>query len=186
MHTSDEYENGVEEFLEFARENVSNSNGRFYCPCVKCVNERLLSVGEIREDLADKFDLDMDDQLEDMIYFEGLHECPICGVSHYKQKDGASSSDENESALVALTREKAYEQVSCINVTFGKTQKQKIKRAPWKKRSIFFDPPYWHFLDVRHNIDGMHVEKNMCDSLIGTYINIQGQRKCGVNAHLDC
>jgi len=31
----------------------------------------------------------------------------------------------------------------------------------------------------------MHVKNNMCDSLIGTLLNIQGKTKNGVNAHLD-
>ena len=47
--TTDEYEKGVEEFLEFARRNGRDSNGRFYCPCVKCLNERRLNVEEIKD-----------------------------------------------------------------------------------------------------------------------------------------
>jgi len=35
---SDAYEKGVEDFLEFARRNGAAINGRYYCPCVKCVN----------------------------------------------------------------------------------------------------------------------------------------------------
>ena len=31
----------------------------------------------------------------------------------------------------------------------------------------------------------MHVEKNVCDSFIGTLLNIQGMTKDGVNANLD-
>lgn len=31
----------------------------------------------------------------------------------------------------------------------------------------------------------MHVEKNVCDTLIGTLLNIQGKTKDGVNARLD-
>ena len=31
----------------------------------------------------------------------------------------------------------------------------------------------------------MHVEKNVCDSLIGTLLNIKGKTKDGVNARLD-
>ncbi|XP_048604901.1 uncharacterized protein LOC125582315 [Brassica napus] len=38
----------------------------------------------------------------------------------------------------------------------------------WKKRSIFFDLPYWKDLPVRHNIDVMHVEKNLSDALLST------------------
>ncbi|XP_039135718.1 uncharacterized protein LOC120273139 [Dioscorea cayenensis subsp. rotundata] len=31
----------------------------------------------------------------------------------------------------------------------------------WKKRSIFFDLPYWEHLLLRHNLDVMHIEKNL-------------------------
>ncbi|XP_031116564.1 uncharacterized protein LOC116020223 [Ipomoea triloba] len=93
-----------------------------------------------------------------------------------------------------------YERVECINVTFGKTKKLKSQRgkrsksnvdvpsnekSPWKKKSIFFDLPYWKTLDVRHSIDVMHVEKNMCDSLVGTLLDIKGKTKDGLNARLD-
>ena len=37
---SDVYENGVEEFLKFAQQNVEVVNGRYFCPCVNCVNGR--------------------------------------------------------------------------------------------------------------------------------------------------
>ncbi|CAM8914329.1 unnamed protein product [Rhodiola kirilowii] len=56
--------------------------------------------------------------------------------------------------------------------------------APWKKRSIFFDLPYWHSLDIRHCIDVMHVENNICESLLGTLLNIPGKTKDGVKARL--
>ncbi|XP_031127651.1 uncharacterized protein LOC116029751 [Ipomoea triloba] len=99
-----------------------------------------------------------------------------------------------------LTGIQVYERVDCINVTFGKTQKLKSQRgkrsesnvdvpsnekSPWKKKSIFFDLPYWKTLDVRHSIDVMHVEKNVCDSLVGTLLDIKGKTKDGLNARLD-
>ena len=31
----------------------------------------------------------------------------------------------------------------------------------WKKKSIFFDLPYWKELEVRSSIDVMHVTKNL-------------------------
>ncbi|GAU44823.1 hypothetical protein TSUD_400420 [Trifolium subterraneum] len=40
-------------------------------------------------------------------------------------------------------------------------------------------------LDVRHCIDVMHVEKNVCDSVIGTLLNIKGKTKDSANVHLD-
>jgi hypothetical protein len=41
----------------------------------------------------------------------------------------------------------------------------------WQKQSIFWKLPYWKNLDVCHSIDVMHVEKNMCESLLGTLFN---------------
>ena len=48
-----------------------------------------------------------------------------------------------------------------------------------------FDLPYWYDLDVRHCIDVMHVEKNVCDSVISTLVNIQRKTKDGLNTHQD-
>ena len=55
----------------------------------------------------------------------------------------------------------------------------------WKKRSIFFDLPYWCNLDVQHCIDVMHVEINVCISLIGTLLNIKGKTKDGLKCLQD-
>ena len=55
----------------------------------------------------------------------------------------------------------------------------------WKEKVNIFYLPYWCKLDVLHCIDVMHVEKNVCDSLIGTLLNIKRKTKDGVNAHLD-
>jgi len=70
---------------------------------------------------------------------------------------------------------------------FWKDQKEgkKSKTSIWKKRSILFDLLYWSDLDVRHCIDLMHVKKNVCDSVIGTLLNIQGKTKDGLNTHQD-
>jgi len=51
-----------------------------------------------------------------------------------------------------------------------------------EEKLIFFELPYWSKLDVRHCIDVMHVEKNVCDSIIETLLNIKGKTKDGINA----
>ena len=55
----------------------------------------------------------------------------------------------------------------------------------WRKRSIPFDLSYWSDLDVRHCIDVMHMEKNVCDSVISMLLNIQGKKMDGLNTHQD-
>ncbi|CAN1215361.1 hypothetical protein LINPERPRIM_LOCUS184 [Linum perenne] len=74
--------------------------------------------------------------------------------------------------------------------SFGKGEKKKKidgfgKTHNWKKRSIFFDLSYWKSLLLRHNLDVMHIEKNVCDNVLGTIMNLPGKTKDGLNARLD-
>src|SRR5512133_3467017 len=59
------------------------------------------------------------------------------------------------------------------------------RRVCGRKKSIFWRLPYLKDLDVRHCIDLMHVEKNVCESLVGLMLNILGKTKDGLNACLD-
>ena len=45
----------------------------------------------------------------------------------------------------------------------------------WNKKSILFELEYWKKLDVRHSINNMHVKKNICESLIGTLLQMKGK-----------
>jgi len=50
---SDDYERGVEEFIEIAQRHGDSAKyrGKMRCPCVNCLNGRILDVDEIREHL---------------------------------------------------------------------------------------------------------------------------------------
>ena len=50
---------------------------------------------------------------------------------------------------------------------------------------MLFDLPYWFDLDVKHCIDVIYVEKNVCDSVINMLLNIQGKTNDGLNTHQD-
>ena len=95
-------------------------------------------------------------------------------------------SQEHDSAPILLIGEHVLEQVDDINNVFGKTRKkEKSKTSIWKKRSILFNLSYWSDLDVRHCIDVLHIEKNFCDSVIDTLLNIQGKTKDALNTCQD-
>lgn len=49
------------------------------------------------------------------------------------------------------------------------------RRNNWNKKSIFFQLPYWKDLLLRHNLDVMHIEKNICDNILGIIMNIEGK-----------
>ena len=66
----------------------------------------------------------------------------------------------------------------------GPLEKKK-KLGPWKKKSIFWQLPYWKDNSLRHNLDVMHIEKNICDNIIGTLLEIEGKKKDHAKARLD-
>ncbi|XP_019170676.1 PREDICTED: uncharacterized protein LOC109166223 [Ipomoea nil] len=89
-------------------------------------------------------------------------------------------------------------QLADINITFGKnlemTEKGKRSRVrrvedgdtqQWKKRSIFFQLPYWEFNLLRHNLDVMHIEKNVFDNVLFTLLNDSARSKDNLNARMD-
>ena len=45
------------------------------------------------------------------------------------------------------------------------------------KNSIFNELPYWRDLLLRHNLDVMHIEKNVCELLLGTLLNTKLKSK---------
>ena len=55
----------------------------------------------------------------------------------------------------------------------------------WKKRSIFFILPYWKDHVLRHNLDVMHIKKNVVNNIIGTLLNLDGKTKDNLKAHQD-
>ena len=68
----------------------------------------------------------------------------------------------------------------------AKRKKKHVKlEHNWKKKRIFFQLPYWKTLILRHNLDVMHIEKNICDSIVGTFLSIDGKSKDNRNGYLD-
>ncbi|KAM1523267.1 hypothetical protein ACFX10_013309 [Malus domestica] len=75
--------------------------------------------------------------------------------------------------------------------TFGKHRDNKDKKRKrnaeelnWTRKSIFFELEYWSKLKIRHNLDVMHIEKNIFDILIGTLLNTE-KSKDTLKARMD-
>lgn len=102
-------------------------------------------------------------------------------------KDNFFGGKDVREAPIPITGRKIHLKVSKLNVVFGKKVRKNSKDAtsPWKKRSIFFNLPYWEHLDVRHCLDVMHIEKNVCESLFGTLLGIPSKTKDNYNARKD-
>ena len=77
----------------------------------------------------------------------------------------------------------------------GKKQKApepgKKRKAPepllkvWNTRSVFWDLPYWKIHRVPHSLDVMHITKNVCESLLGTLLNMPERTNYGPKARAD-
>lgn len=94
-----------------------------------------------------------------------------------------------------LTGTNVVELLSDYQNEFGKRDRSKTKgkkgikrkkiNSPFKTKSIFFNLPYWSHNLLSHNLDVMHIDKNICDNVLGTLLNIGGKSKHHMNARLD-
>ena len=130
-----------------------------------------------------------------------------CDHPYRRYTDAFNGHREERLAPEPMTGEEVFQRIKDLNISFGKTPKNdqvgtgskkrskrkrelnETEKAPvaeeigdsrhvcWKKKSIFFELEYWQFLLLRHNLDIMHIEKNICDSLIGTLLGDPGKSK---------
>ena len=58
-------------------------------------------------------------------------------------------------------------------------------RLLFTRRSTLWDLEYWKDLDLRHNLDVLHIKKKICDIIIGTLLNIEGKMKDTLKSRID-
>nr|XP_051197060.1 uncharacterized protein LOC127310421 [Lolium perenne] len=121
----------------------------------------------------------------------------ICFIGHrrwlplshpWRKSKEYNGAIERREKPAEFTPEELKEQLDRVrDVIPGKLQKKRKREDGqcWSRRSCLWDLPYWEDLKLRHNLDVMHIEKNICDNLIGTFMNIQGKTKDTVNSRLD-
>lgn len=124
-----------------------------------------------------------------------------------KDKDSFDGTTEDREPPIQPSGHEISEMTKGIHTIYGKTQKQqkskKKKRqrdegeedtvledvhtveSTFKKRSIFFQLEYWEHLLVRHNLDSMHIEKNVFDNIVHTILQVDNRSKDNVKARLD-
>ncbi|XP_062111616.1 uncharacterized protein LOC133823056 isoform X1 [Humulus lupulus] len=105
---------------------------------------------------------------------------------HYRDKKKAFDGDKEQGvAPLPLSGQQILKEVEKIDFKYGKMQKNKKVSGCFQRKTIFFRLPYWKDLLVRHCLDVMHIEKNVCESIIGTLLDIPGKTKDGLTSHLD-
>jgi hypothetical protein len=98
-------------------------------------------------------------------------------------------------APTPLSREQVLDCTKDLSTRFGKdpfgkkpARKKRREGEPlviFKRRSIWFKLPYWKDLMLRHNLDVMHIGKNVSESLINTLLGATEKSKDNLNSRLD-
>ncbi|XP_021763790.1 uncharacterized protein LOC110728454 [Chenopodium quinoa] len=102
-----------------------------------------------------------------------------------KRKKAFNGKQDFKGCPRVLSSAEVFKKVKDIQITYGKKHRSALPTQGFKKCSYLWRLPYWRFLFVRHSLDVMHIEKNVCDSLIGTLLNIRGKTKDGTKARDD-
>ena len=55
----------------------------------------------------------------------------------------------------------------------------------WRKKSIFYELPYWANIELKHYLNVMHIEKSVCYSLLRTLLGDSHKSKDTDNAKRD-
>ncbi|XP_019178174.1 PREDICTED: uncharacterized protein LOC109173401 [Ipomoea nil] len=109
----------------------------------------------------------------------------LCKTHPYRRQkkafDGKKEFDLAPKPLSGYDVLKTVEGINCCwEKNSGKLNaKRKNSESCWKKKSIFFELEYWKHLHVWYVLDVMHIEKNVCESIIGILLDIPGKTKGG-------
>ncbi|XP_073119934.1 uncharacterized protein [Henckelia pumila] len=107
-----------------------------------------------------------------------------------RQRKAFNGDQEFNPAPKPFSGDEVLKKVDGIHCHWGKMRKKIHStkdnvKSSFKKKSIFFELEYWKHLYVRHVLDVMHIEKNVCESLLGTLLDIPGKTKDEIAARLD-
>ena len=86
-------------------------------------------------------------------------------------------TEEHRSEPIAYSEISILHKIKLID-DFGKSK-------TWKCVSGLFSLPYWDFNLLRHNLDVMHIEKNVCENIYGTLLGLEGKSKDNLQARQD-
>ena len=111
----------------------------------------------------------------------------LLDASHPWRKDKKSFNGETEDRCgpSPLSGTDLVNELENFVNDFGKPKKGGGSKGPWKKKPAFLQLSYWPNIKCRHNLDVMHIEKNVFDNIVGTLLDIPGKTKDHNNARLD-
>ncbi|KAL0288409.1 UNVERIFIED_CONTAM: hypothetical protein Sangu_2658800 [Sesamum angustifolium] len=114
-----------------------------------------------------------------------VNDLPACGMAY---RWTTAESFYPKIARPRLTRDEICHKVE----QYGTAIEEPLTYPPcygnvhkWTKKSIFWDLPHWNMHLIQHNLDVMHIEKNMFDNIFNTVMDIKGKTKNNLNSCKD-
>ena len=99
--------------------------------------------------------------------------------------------EEKRTKSIHHNGKRVFSMIKDVRVVFGKGSSSqavlndKDGHAPmWKKKSIFWELPYWEVLEVRNANDVMHLMKNLCVNVLG-FLGTYGKTEDTIEARQD-
>ncbi|XP_030946005.1 uncharacterized protein LOC115970519 [Quercus lobata] len=166
----------VHDFPAYADVSGWSTKGKFACPCCASKtdlkylkNGRKFCYMGHRRWLGSDHEFRKEDTLFDG--FTDMRVAPVPPVA-------SDIIVDTETLLTRCLGKKCREK-------YNKRKRGEANQCVWKKRSIFFTLPYWKDHKLRHNLDVMHIEKNVMDNILGTLLNVKDWTKDNYKARLD-
>ncbi|GJX48308.1 hypothetical protein Tco_0273498 [Tanacetum coccineum] len=104
---------------------------------------------------------------------ETIDACPTCNEDTPSTQDGDPPRKfDRDDIMAQLARLPTH--MKGKHPMFGgvKIKRNVLVELNWTKQSIFYELEYWSFLTLKHNLDVMHIEKNVLESILNTlFIN---------------
>ncbi|GJT20562.1 tetratricopeptide-like helical domain, DYW domain protein [Tanacetum coccineum] len=113
------------------------------------------------------------------LLWKGVDAYDAFSKQHFKMREEDVGSTSTHAKEATHDNEGAFE---CINTIIEEDIDG--ENLLWKKKSVFFDLEYWELNLLRHNLDVMHIEKNMSDNILGTLLDLDGKTKDKENTWL--
>ena len=102
-----------------------------------------------------------------------------------KNKVETRGTPERKTGEDILTQFRDYGLLKVTEPDAKEANKQAQNWCGWRKKSIFWDLPYWATHRIRHVLDVMHIEKNFFENIFNTILDIVGKTKDNPSARSD-
>ncbi|XP_039119539.1 uncharacterized protein LOC120255833 [Dioscorea cayenensis subsp. rotundata] len=163
----------INDFPAYANLSGWNTKGKYACPCCAAeTSSQWLTDGRKMHrapSVTTGYDILL--MLKEMQFSYGKH-----GKSKIKKSNNNNSSKKRPRQLSNIDLDTDDDEIQ---------EEESTEASLWKKRSIFFYLPYWQHNLLRHNLDVMHIEKNVCENIVGTILNVDGKSKDNLKCRLD-